>query len=352
MLEHLLILVSLWVTPVPPTAAPTPVPVHVPVGLDIWGRPDVWSIPFYAAQPSGVSQPLLYNEHAWYRVASGRWRRFGNVAEVEREIIATSRDAFPHQGNVYSSTTPRGWSLPRTYNRTRNPASTPARFILPPEALPAAGPDGHMAVQQPDGTVLETYGSIRLSSGTLVALSYSVTDPRRLGDGYENGQTASMVPMYLGLLSDDEVASGEIRHALAITIPAGLLAPAIRYPAFAMDRNALDHKPPYGGTLPMGSRLVLPPDASPDLLQLSTSEGRTIARAAQRFGFIVVDRGGEGVSLRALRNPQRPMKALRQWSAGLDKDLRTIFSHVALMPSQPAPVSSARGGHQDGGGGP
>jgi hypothetical protein len=330
MLEHLLLSVSLWVTPVPPAAIQAPVHVNVPVGLDTWVRPEVWSIPFYRADRGGQSHLLLYNDQAWRQVASGLWKRFGNTAEVERDIIATSRDTFPFGGNVYSSTTPRGWALPTTYNQTRNPPVTPARFVVPDDALPAPGLDGHLAVQQPDGQVLETYGAIRLSSGALIALSYSVTDPRRLGDGHENGQTASMIPSYLGLLSDDELASGEIRHALAITLPAGMLAPEIRYPAFAMDRNALDHKPPYSGALAMGSRLVFKPQRGMDSLRFSTPEGRTIAHAAARFGFIVVDRGGQGISLRTLRNPQTPLAALRHRNAALEADLRMIFSHLFL----------------------
>lgn len=84
---------------------------------------------------------------------------------------------------------------------------------------PAPGPDGHRAVIQPDGRIVETYATIVLSSGQVVALSYSVTDPSSSGDGWQNGQTASMLPNYAGQLDDVEIANG-VNHAIAITVPA------------------------------------------------------------------------------------------------------------------------------------
>ena len=264
-------------------------------------------------------------------VASGRWARSGNSRATERAILASSVDRFPAPGNVFSTIDAHTWKLPRSFNQVQNPDTGPAWFWFRKNAVPSPGPDGHMAVTQPDGRVVETYATIILSDGTVVALSYSVTDPAGRGDGWQNGQTASMIPCYAGLIEDREATRDGIQHAMAITIPARLLAPRAVYPAFAFDRDALIGTPPYGGTIPMGARLALPPDLDLATLRISTVEGRRIAQAAQSFGFIVVDRGGEGITLRVRRNGAPRDPALHRFSPALQADLGEIFAHVRLV---------------------
>jgi hypothetical protein len=334
MFEELLLAASVWITPAvaPPDA--TPVTRHVAVGLDTWQRPEVWSVPVYEATGRDPVRPLLYNANAWAKVVSGAWQRYGNPAKVEAQILASSKDAFPFSGNVYSTVSRTSWQLPERFNETLNPSHVPAKFHLAQAMLPAPGPDGHMAVRQPDGRVLETYGTIRLSSGTLVALSYAVIDPRRSGDGFENGQTASMLPVHLGLLDERSVQAGSINHAIAITLPARLLAPEIAHPAYAFDRGALSEQPPYSGSLAMGTRLVLPAALNLDALELQSAPGRVIAAAARRYGFIVVDRGGAGISLRVRRNAAADAgSALRSWNAPLARDLAQIFERLVIVPA-------------------
>ena len=192
-----------------------------------------------------------------------------------------------------------------------------------------------MAVLQPDGRVLETYATIVLRNGDVVALSASVTNPGGMGDGRARGQTASMIPDYAGLLTDAEAISG-IEHAIAVTVPASLLAPRIAYPAAAFDRDALTNPEPYAGTLPMGARLALPAKFDLAALRLQTATGRTIAAAAASYGFIVVDRGGEGVTLRVQPNGERKVVALHAWDGALHADLRAIFAHLEQVPVAPA----------------
>ena len=341
MLESLLLASSIWITPVVTPANAKLVPITVPVGLDAWVRPEVWTIPVYKASSSDPQQRLLYNSASWQKVASGEWLRSGNRADAESDILWSSNPNFPFRGNYYSSISTSSWQLPSLFNAA---AATPPLFHIPANAVPAPGWDGHMVIQQPNGTVLETYGTIRLASGTLIAQSYSIINPRRAGDGFENGQTASMIPAHLGLLSEDEIKTGRIDHALAITVPARMLKPVVAYPAFAFDRGAMTESPPYSGSLPMGSRLALAADANVDALGLQTNQGRVIAKAAKRYGFVVVDRGGEGISLRVLRNPSStPSTVLRTWNYSLQQDLDRIFSRLVMVPpaSVDAGVSSS-----------
>lgn len=329
MFEALLLAANIWTSNVPPTAAQgTYLQLDAPVGVDTWLSPDIWSIPIYSSSSSDPKRPLLYNPQAWSNVAAGRWQRAGNRPAIEQEILAGSLPAFPITGNVFSSISPYDWVLPTSFKKT---PTTSTMFHVANDALPAPGPDGHMAVMQPDKTVLETYGTIVLSTGQIIALSYSVSDLHSLGDGYQNGQTASMIPSYLGVIDDSEITAGKIDHAMAITLPARFLTTQIAYPAFAYDRNALTQTPPYSGPLPMGARLAIPAKLDLNDLHLRSPAGQAIAAAAQQHGFIVVDRGGEGITLRIRHNAQQPADILHHWNADLQADLQAIFSHVVVV---------------------
>jgi hypothetical protein len=331
--EALLLAANIWTSDVPPLAAHGKyLTLDAPIGLDTWLSPDIWSIPVYTSSRRDSRRPLLYNPDAWSNVAEGRWQRSGNNPKIEQEILATSSTTFPPPGNVFSSTSPQTWTLPATFNKAYLPDTGFASFYASAQDLPAPGPDGHMAVLQPDDTVLETYATITLSSGQIVALSYSVSDLHSAGDGYQNGQTASMLPSYLGVIDDTEVTAGHINHAMAITVPSRFLSPQIAYPAFAFDRNALTESPPYSGSLPMGTRLAIPADTALDSLKLKTSSGRTIAAAAHRYGFIIVDRGGEGITMRIRRNSPKPNDDLHNPTPELQDDLRVIFAHLIAIP--------------------
>jgi hypothetical protein len=301
---------------------------NIVAGLDTWDENNTWTVPFYTATDADPLEPLLYNANAWIKVNSGDWARWGNSSAVEGTILASSSPSFPDLGNVTSSISSRSWALPPSYNKTINPPEPPARFYFSADMKPAPGPDGDRSVLQPNGHVVETYATILLSSGQVVALSYSVTDPSSRGDGWQNGRTASMVPHYAGLIYGDEIAAG-IDHAMSIAVPPKLLtARRIAYPAYAFDRDAMTSSPLYAGVLPMGSRVALPPSVSIDSLKLKTMEGKAIATAARRYGFIIVDRGGSGITLMVEPNSTSPERALHSWDWGLQEDLNAIFAKV------------------------
>ncbi len=330
MLDALFMLGSPWTQPIDACATYTSAGgvTDVPVGLDTWLEGDPWSIPLYIAQTADPQRPLLYNQYAWLNVATGRWQRFGNSAAVELEILRSSNETFPYAGNVFSSTSAAEWTLPAEFNKSRI-----QYFHLPFADTPAPGLDGHLAAQQPNGSVVETYGTIVLSSGEVIALSYSVSDPSSMADGWQNGQTASMLPMYAGVVDDQEIARGQINHAIAITVPAALLVPSIEYPAFAFDRDALTGNPAYAGKLPMGARLALPRVTDLASLHLSTEVGAIFAASARTYGFIVVDRGGEGLSMRVRRNPATPNSSLHSGNRWLQADLASIFQRIRRVVS-------------------
>jgi hypothetical protein len=157
------------------------------------------------------------------------------------------------------------------------------------------------------------------------------------GSGQENGRTASMIEDYAGVLRDYEAEAGHVDHALAIVVPARMLARDFTYPALAFDSNSSN----YGGNIPMGARLALPKALRIAELGLQTDFGRLIAQAAQQYGMFVVDQGGSGISIVTEARPTAP--ALAKSSAAAERDVTAIVHNLQHVPDHERVPSTARG---------
>jgi hypothetical protein len=265
-------------------------------GLSSWGRPAASSVPVYDTTDSSPVVPVLYCPAAYANIASGVWARAGNSAAIESAILAACSNQFPVSRFVYSTASPSGWTVPDVSIPLPNlPGGQAIRAYLPQAAVPCLDSDGHMAVYQPSGYVLETYSTIILSTVTnaIVCLNANFTDPTGLLDGTSGGLTASMLPNYGGLIKQTDITSGVIAHAMAIVIPQTQLVSAAVYPALTFDRaNG------YSGSIPMGARLAIPQSVNLATYPWMCAEGKMIGVAAQQFGMYVCDSGGGGVTIR------------------------------------------------------
>ena len=299
-------------------------------GLTSWSG---GSVAIYYAQPTDPLVPILYNANTWSNIAAGTWLQSGNSAAVEQQILASSSTTDPIPGNPYSTqtagltwnSTPSG--LPASYDAWNQLPGQTLYAYVPAGALPPANSsDGETVIIQPNGMALELYCPVVLSSGAWVSEMYSETNALSgLGVGEENGRRASMIESYAGVVRDIDVTSGTIDHALAIVVPPSLLAQAFTGPALAFDSNSSD----YSGTLPMGAQLALPSSLNLSSLDLQTSFGLELAKAAQTYGMYVVDRGGSGVSVLTQNNPTTP--ALANWSSAEQQDLNAIIHAAQLV---------------------
>ncbi|WP_431858569.1 carbohydrate-binding domain-containing protein [Azospirillum sp.] len=316
---------SIWNETIPTTATSVTVPdlASKAVGLSSWLPYNGSSVPVYQASTSSQQVNLLYNPNTWWEVYSGEWQNVNNTTSVEQSIRSTSSVNFPYPYHTYVSQSGTQFKLEGDYNAIPAATGTAPRFYVPAGVKPTANADGHMVVYQPDGKVLETFGTVVLSDGTIVAQTYNVTDPALNGDGSQNGVTASMIPVYAGLITQEDIDRGSIEHAIKVVLPAGLLDASYVYPALSFDRGALTENPPYSGTVPMGGHLAIPKGVDLGTLGLQSTIGRMIATAAQKYGFIVTDRGGSGVTL--MTENDVTTSAVDTWNSALDADLRKIM---------------------------
>lgn len=119
------------------------------------------------------------------------------------------------------------------------------------------------------------------------------------GPGYSEPQTegarGSGLPLFAGLIRAGELESGEIQHALAISVP-GPAAGVFVQPASSTDGNGRPRSLPEGARIRLKRDVVLPPPVDPRTgkpIKLSKQQQRladAIVACLRTYGAIVVDR--------------------------------------------------------------
>ena len=169
------------------------------------------------------------------------------------------------------------------YGDESDPGPFPIPLDAPVEGGAGSTGDRHvLVVQSGSCRLFELFAASRSGQGWSAAsgarFDLSSNDLRPLG---WTSADAAGLPILPGLVRYDEVAAGEIRHAIRVTFSRtrrGYILPATHFASSSTDPTLP----------PMGLRLRL--KASFDVTSLS-GQARTIAVAMQRYGLIVADNG-------------------------------------------------------------
>lgn len=108
------------------------------------------------------------------------------------------------------------------------------------------------------------------------------------------GTTATGLPFIGGQITAEELRRGEIRHVIGISLVDAAPSNVVSWPAGRSDGNGT-------GIIPEGTRFRLDPSINVDALSIHPV-AKIIAKAAQKYGFVVWDRAGS-VSVR-FQNPK------------------------------------------------
>lgn len=161
---------------------------------------------------------------------------------------------------------------------------------MPTDAVPATGTDGELSIWSPSSDQLwEFWKAKKAADGTWSACWGGRIDHVSTGDGRFPGifgATATGLPNAGGAVRYDEIKRGSIDHAISLIIPNPAVSSNFSWPAQRSDGS--DANP---DALPEGTRLRLDPTVDVTAIGLSRA-AVTVARAAQKYGFVVVDRGG------------------------------------------------------------
>jgi hypothetical protein len=163
--------------------------------------------------------------------------------------------------------------------------SDPGPYPIPPDAPVESGGDHHVLVIEKDScTLYEMFQARREGPGwfAYAGAIFDLRSNRLRPDGWTSADAAGL-PIFAGLVRYDEVAKGEIRHALRFTherTAKAYVPPATHSAATSENRWA----PPMG----MRVRLKASFDVSP-----FNAKVQVILRALQRYGMFLADNGGD-----------------------------------------------------------
>jgi hypothetical protein len=275
------------------TTTPTNPPSTNPLPTDaIFAPSSFW----YQVIPTNVA---LHSNSAGYVSDFLRQIRtyYGNVA-----INTTSyaSPVFQPAGGI-ATTKVTQWDCQHKGYLDANLASQWASVPIPSNATPSDGTDGEMTIYQPSSNTIWEFWQTRKVSGqwqacwggrmTNVKSSNGIWQP-----GF--GTTATGLPFIGGQITAEELKRGEIRHAIGIA-----LVDLERSGIFSWPANRSDGYNPNGAAnrIPEGSRFRLDPSVNVNNLNIHPV-AKTIARAAQKYGFVVWDKAG-AISLR-VQNPK------------------------------------------------
>jgi len=176
-----------------------------------------------------------------------------------------------------------------------------AAVPMPANAAPADGTDAEMTVYQPSTDTLWEFWVTRQSNGQWQACWGGRMTNVSASDGtwpFPYGTTATGLPFIGGQITAEELSRGEIRHAIGISLVEAEAAGIVSWPARRSDGQNPLAEP---NRIPEGLRFRLDPTIQVDTLPMSKA-GKIIAKAAQKYGFVVWDRAG-ALSIRA-QNPK------------------------------------------------
>ena len=187
-------------------------------------------------------------------------------------------------------------TVPVTLGRGRAARALQSAFAavpLPSNAQPAIGTDSVLALWQPSTDRLWEFWRLkRVGTGWEAtwggAMQHVSTDPGVYGTGVWPGSkpwwgsSASSLSLVGGLITLEDLQSGQIDHALAIAIP------EVRAGVYASPAQRDDGKSLNPLALPEGAELRLNPNLDLTSLHLPHTT-QVIAEAAQRYGIFVRD---------------------------------------------------------------
>jgi hypothetical protein len=168
---------------------------------------------------------------------------------------------------------------------------------IPEQAAPSKGTDAEMTIYQPSTGTIWEFWQTRHEDGQWSACWGGRLQNARASRGYFTGHygtTATSLPFLGGQITAEELQRGEIRHAIGFSLVDAEHFSNVSWPAQRSDGYNPSKVP---NRIPEGARFRLDPSINVDALPMSRV-GKIIAKAAQKYGFVVWDKSG-ALALRA-----------------------------------------------------
>lgn len=256
----------------PPTPTPTPTtPPPRLAGCDLFPADNIWNTPIDTA-PVDANSATYVNTIGANRTlhpdfGSGLWE--GGPIGIPFITVAGTQPKVAVSFDYADESDPGPYPVPTT---------------APIEGGPASDGDRHVLLLDQDNCQLyELYYAYPQADGSWTAGSGAIFDLKShtlRPDGWTSADAAGL-PILPGLVRYDEVASGEIRHAIRFTAPQTRRAYVWPARHYASSLTAANYPP-------MGQRFRLRADFA---LSGFAPAVQVILRAMQKYGIILADNG-------------------------------------------------------------
>ena len=274
-----------------PQASSSPTPTPVATGFALGGC-SIFSADY--AYNQDISQaPLDSNSASYIATLNANAPTIGldyPGIEIYNIVPASQPMVTLAQGSTLD-----GFNSSDTFSLSLSPAAVPIPTGVQYENMGVANADHHLMILQ--------QGTCRLFEG----YTWGATAPTATGWGFiqwdlsgSNAQipdaleigstTAAGTPLLPGVIWPEEIAAGEINHAIDIVMPGNAISKCnYVHPASSGEWDATG-----GGTFPYGGRLRL--KANYDMSGYTGTQALIVLRALQKYGMINTDDSGETVS--------------------------------------------------------
>lgn len=268
--------------------APTAVSAQTLVTDAVFSPTSFWYTPIPAAVPlhansANFVKELLRQKAAYYGTVTINTKEYASpvyTAAAGAPIVKVTQWDCQKKGYLDTSLAEQWAAVP-----------------IPDHAVQSRGTDGEMTIYQPSSNTVWEFWQAKKVDGKWQACWGGRLQNASTSSGvfYKHyGTTATSLPFLGGQITAEELARGEIRHAIGFSVVDAEASSIFSWPANRSDGV----NPQYqSNRIPEGLRFRLDPAVNVDALPMSKA-GKVIAKAAQKYGFVVWDRAG-ALSLRA-----------------------------------------------------
>ena len=188
---------------------------------------------------------------------------------------------------------------------------------VPTDAVPAVGTDSSMSIYDPATDRSWEFWKMKKdpATGAWSACWGGRIDDVRKAEGMfpaKFGVSAAGLSMAGGTISIEEARRGRINHAMYLAVGS-----ARHFSTYSWPANRSDGFSDNPHTVMQGQRIRLDPTLDLDQYKL-TRVGRAIAEAAQKYGFIVSDKGGAVAVIAESGEPEKQRTGADPWNSILE----------------------------------
>ena len=254
----------------------------------IFAPDSFWYTPIPADAPlhpdsANLVKDFLRQKSTYYNTVNINTRNYSSPVYVVGPGVPTTRV--------------RQWDCQKKGLSDKSLAEQWSDVPIPAHAMPSKGTDAEMSIYQPSTDALWEFWQMRKRGGEWQACWGGRMTQVSRNDGIfpgHYGTTATSLPFIGGQITPEELRRGEIRHVIGLSLVEVEHFNIRSWPANRSDGWNPDKRP---HRIPEGMRLRLDPAVDVESLPMGRA-GKIIARAAQKYGFVVWDKSG-AIALRA-----------------------------------------------------